>query len=76
MPAGPEKDAALDALLGTAPDGVGFYAVDVKMLPEAAAWMAKQPARLPLFSWTIRTPEQREIAARWADAPIFETYEP
>jgi glycerophosphoryl diester phosphodiesterase len=75
MPAGAQKDAALDALLGTA-EGVGFYAVDWKMLPEAAAWMAKRPARLPLFSWTIRTPEQREIAARWADAPIFETYEP
>jgi glycerophosphoryl diester phosphodiesterase len=76
MPAGAEKDAALDALLGTAPEGVGFYAVDWKMLPEAAAWIAKRPARLPLFSWTIRAPEQREIAARWADAPIFETYEP
>jgi glycerophosphoryl diester phosphodiesterase len=75
LPAGPEKDAAVDSVLGTAPDTVGFYAIEVKMLPEAAAWMAKRPARLPLFSWTIRTPEQRAIAARWADAPIFEGYE-
>jgi glycerophosphoryl diester phosphodiesterase len=76
MPAGADKQAALDALLGAAPDGVAFHAVDVKMLPEAAAWMARRPVRLPLFSWTIRTPAQREVAARWADAPIFETYEP
>jgi glycerophosphoryl diester phosphodiesterase len=76
LPAGTEKQAALDALLGAAPEGVAFHAVDVKMLPEAAAWMARRPVRLPLFSWTIRTPEQRQLAARWADAPIFETYEP
>ena len=76
MPGGADKEAAVGALLGTAPAGVAFFAVDVKMLPEAAAWMARQPARLPLFSWTIRTPEQRAIAARWADAPIFEGYEP
>jgi glycerophosphoryl diester phosphodiesterase len=76
LSAGPKKEAAVDALLGAAPEGVGFYAIDVKMLPEAAAWMAKRPTRLPLFSWTIRMPEQRAVAARWADAPIFEGYEP
>ena len=74
---GPGEGAAFDALLG---HGAGrrraFTRSTGKMLPEAAAWMARRPARLPLFSWTIRTPEQREIAARWADAPIFETYEP
>lgn len=76
MPAGSEKQVAVDALLGAAPDGIAFHAIDVKMLPEAGAWIAKRPVRLPLFSWTIRTPEQREVAARLADAPIFETYEP
>jgi glycerophosphoryl diester phosphodiesterase len=76
MPAGSERQAAVDALLGASPHGLAFHAIDVKMLPEAAAWMARRPVRLPLFSWTIRTPEQREVAARWADAPIFETYEP
>lgn len=76
LPAGAEKQAAVDALLGSAPHGLAFHAIDVKMLLEAANWMATQPLRLPLFSWTIRTPEQREVAARWADAPIFETYEP
>ena len=76
MPAGAEKEAALDALLSRTSGGVSFHAIDVRMLPEAAAWITKRPVRLPLFAWTIRTPEQREVAARWADAPIFETYEP
>jgi len=76
MPAGADRQAALDALFNTAPDGVAFHAVDVNMLPEAADWNARRPVRLPLFAWTIRTPEQRQVAARWADAPIFETYEP
>jgi glycerophosphoryl diester phosphodiesterase len=76
MPAGAEKQAALDAQFNVAPDGIAFHAVDVKMLPEAADWNSRRPVRVPLFSWTIRTPEQREVAARWADAPIFETYEP
>jgi hypothetical protein len=30
----------------------------------------------PLFTWTVRTPEDRAIAAAWADAPIFEGFEP
>ena len=72
----PEKDAAVDALLSRAPADVSFYAVAWKMLPETVAWMQRRPRRLPIFSWTIRTPEQRALAARWADAPIFETYEP
>ncbi len=30
---------------------------------------------LPLFTWTVRTEEQRRVAAQWADAPVFEGYE-
>jgi hypothetical protein len=29
---------------------------------------------LPLFTWTVRTERERAIAAKWADAPIFEGY--
>jgi hypothetical protein len=32
--------------------------------------------RLPLFTWTVRTKENRATAAQWADAPIFEGYVP
>jgi glycerophosphoryl diester phosphodiesterase len=56
--------------------GVAFYAVDVKLVAGARKWLARQALDLPLFTWTVRTPRQRAAAARWADAPIFEGYEP
>jgi|RhiMetdeSRZDD1v2_1073273.scaffolds.fasta_scaffold207780_2 glycerophosphoryl diester phosphodiesterase len=69
------KIAAVGRLLGRAPANIGFYAVDVKMLRAAAAWRERTSIELPLFSWTIRTARERVLAARWADAPIFEGYE-
>jgi hypothetical protein len=42
----------------------------------ARTWMTRHGVDLPLFTWTVRTPRQRARAARWADAPIFEGYEP
>ena len=69
------KIAAVGRLLGRAPAGVGFYAVDVKMLRAAWDWRERAAPHLPLFSWTIRTARERAAAARWADAPIFEGYE-
>ena len=56
-------------------DGIGFYAVDVKLAAVARTWMKRNALDLPLFAWTVRTPRQRATAARWADAPIFEGYE-
>jgi hypothetical protein len=32
--------------------------------------------RLPLLTWTVRTPEQREAAALHADQMIFEGFRP
>jgi glycerophosphoryl diester phosphodiesterase len=55
---------------------VSFYAVDVKLTAVARRWLTRQTLQVPLFAWTIRTPRQRATAARWADAPIFEGYEP
>ena len=45
------------------------------MLRATRAWMTRHAIDLPLFSWTIRTRRERAAAARWADAPIFESYE-
>jgi glycerophosphoryl diester phosphodiesterase len=56
-------------------DGIGFYAVDVRLAAVARTWMTRTGLDLPLFAWTVRTPRQRATAARWADAPIFEGYE-
>jgi glycerophosphoryl diester phosphodiesterase len=68
--------ATIARLLNRAPAGSGFLAVDVRMLPAARAWMTRHAVGLPLFSWTIRSRRERATAARFADAPIFEHYEP
>jgi glycerophosphoryl diester phosphodiesterase len=56
-----------------APD---FYAYQVGALPTPVTRYVREVAGLPLFTWTVRTPAERAIAAQWADAPIFEGYEP
>jgi glycerophosphoryl diester phosphodiesterase len=48
-----------------------FLAVDAAALGEA--WVERARQRMPVYSWTIRTPEQRAQAAVHADAPIWET---
>jgi glycerophosphoryl diester phosphodiesterase len=63
-------------MFGGAPDGIGFLAVDIKLAAVARRWLTRHRLDLPLFTWTVRTPRQRAAAARWADAPIFETYQP
>ncbi len=67
--------AAMAELLGAAPTGLAFLAVNVRMLPLAFAWRTRNGLDLPLFVWTVRTPKDRAAAARFADAPIFEGYE-
>ena len=62
--------------LESRPAAPDFYAYDVKALPTPVTRFVREVLGLPLFTWTVRTPEQRKIAERWADAPIFEGYEP
>jgi len=47
-----------------------FLAVDVKALGKD--WVAKARARMPVYSWTVRTAADREQAAVHADAAIWE----
>jgi glycerophosphoryl diester phosphodiesterase len=68
--------ATLARLLSRIPPCSSFLAVDVRMLRATRACMKAQAIDLPLFSWTIRTRRERAAAARFADAPIFESYEP
>ena len=51
-----------------------FVSYDVQALPAVAPWFWRQLGR-PLFSWTVRTPQDRVRAERWADAIIFEGFE-
>jgi glycerophosphoryl diester phosphodiesterase len=56
-----------------APD---FIAYEVGALPTLATRLARNLCRLPLLTWTVRTDEDRHRATRYADASIFEGYEP
>jgi glycerophosphoryl diester phosphodiesterase len=47
-----------------------FLAVDAAALGKA--WVDRARARMPVYSWTIRTPEQRAQASVHGDAPIWE----
>lgn len=73
---GPERAFALSNFLESRPAAPDFYAYDVKALPTPVTRFVREVLDLPLFTWTVRTPDERATAARWADAPIFEGYEP
>jgi glycerophosphoryl diester phosphodiesterase len=53
-----------------------FVAYWVNELPAPAPSIARHIFGLPLLTWTVRTPEQRERAARYADQMIFEGFVP
>ncbi len=53
-----------------------FVAYGINDLPAAAPWIARKVFGLPLLTWTVRTAEQRERAARHADQMIFEGFTP
>jgi len=53
-----------------------FVAYWVNDLPAPAPWIARHVLGLPLLTWTVRTAEQRERAARYADQIVFEGFRP
>jgi glycerophosphoryl diester phosphodiesterase len=53
-----------------------FVAYWIDQLPAPAPWIARNLFGLPLLTWTVRTHEQRERAARHADQMIFEGFRP
>ncbi|WP_027581224.1 glycerophosphodiester phosphodiesterase [Bradyrhizobium sp. Ai1a-2] len=53
-----------------------FVAYWVDQLPAPAPWIARNLFGCPLLAWTVRTPEQRAKAARYADQMIFEGFMP
>ncbi|QFR32180.1 glycerophosphodiester phosphodiesterase family protein [Ancylobacter sp. TS-1] len=57
----------------TRPDFVAHY---VRELPSTAVSLARHAVALPLLTWTVRTPEDRAVAARHADQMIFEGFLP
>jgi glycerophosphoryl diester phosphodiesterase len=53
-----------------------FVAWWVDELPSLAPWIARNIFGCPLLTWTVHTPEQRAMAARYADQMIFEGFWP
>jgi len=71
-----DRRERLTHLLESADAAPDFYSYHVKDLPTPVTRYVREVQRIPLISWTVRTPEDRAIAARWSDAPTFEGYEP
>ena len=57
----------------TQPHFVNYW---VNQLPAPAPWIARNIFGCPLLTWTVRTAEQRQRAARYADQMVFEGFLP
>ncbi len=66
---------AMRNLLTAAIAWPNFIAYDIGALPALAPLIARLFG-LPLLTWTVRSPEERERALRYADAMIFEGIRP
>ncbi len=53
----------------TRPD---FLSWSVDDLPHPTPFLLRELKGLPVMVWTVRTPKQRRVAARWADQVVFE----
>jgi glycerophosphoryl diester phosphodiesterase len=63
----------LNHVYETRPD---FVAYNVKHLPSVPCEILHWQRGMPILTWTVRTPEQRETAAKHADQMIFEGFVP
>ena len=66
------RAADLSDLLESGAADPDFIAYHVRDLPTPVTRYIREVQGLPLFTWTVRTPDDRAVAARWADAAIFE----
>jgi glycerophosphoryl diester phosphodiesterase len=57
----------------TQPDFLSYAVTD---LPHAVPFLCRNGIGIPVMTWTIRTPEQRRIAAEHADQIVFERFLP
>ncbi len=65
--------AALAHVGDTRPD---FLSWRVQDLPHAAPQLFRAALGRPVMGWTVRTADQRQRAARWADQMVFEGFVP
>ncbi len=62
----------LSHLIDSHPAEPHFFAYHVKSLPTPVTRFIREGLGLPLFTWTVRSKSDVDIAKNWADAPIFE----
>jgi glycerophosphoryl diester phosphodiesterase len=55
---------------------VAFIAYNVRHLPSIACEAVRAQRNIPILTWTVRTPDQRETAGKHADQMIFEGFVP
>ena len=72
----PDLRAGLAALAHVADTRPDFLSWRVHDLPHAAPQLFRAALGRPVMSWTVRTPDQRQRAARWADQMVFEGFAP
>lgn len=53
----------------TRPDFLSWHVND---LPHVTPYLLRNALNVPVMSWTVRTAEQKERAAQWADQIVFE----
>lgn len=72
----PERKHALANLLHFTESRPDFISWKVADLESAAPYLCRNAVGLPLMSWTVRTPEEREKAETFADQMVFEGFRP
>lgn len=53
-----------------------FISYGIKDLPRVGPSLLRSVFKLPLMAWTVKTRDQRETAARYADQIVFEGFDP
>ena len=71
-----ERKHALANLLHFEESRPQFLSWNVKHLPAAAPYLARLLGRLPVMAWTVRDPDARARAQRYADQMVFEGFVP
>ncbi len=53
-----------------------FISYGIRSLPGTAPFFCRKVLGLPVMTWTVRTRDQRDRAARYADQIVFEGFDP
>ena len=72
----PALRAELSGLLHLHVSRPHFLSWRVGDLPGPVPYLCRRLGNMPVMTWTVRSPEQRALAADWADQMVFEGFRP